>query len=204
MPIRCRNEGTLKALSDEELFVRYREGNELAFNELVARYEPRILGFLRKRLNDEERVLDIAQATFYRVHRARDNYDPRRKFSTWIHTIANNLTKNEYRNQSRRKELNFSDLESKRRAENEGVSPIEFESHTPSPEQSAYQSELRVAIQTAIDRMPDHHREPFVMREIQDMSYDEIAEHMGVPVGTIKSRLFRARTAFMQLLPIPV
>src|SRR5690606_34300369 len=75
-------------LSDEQLFLRYTDGDEEGFRVLMERYEPRIQGFLRKRLNDEERVEDLTQDTFLRIHRARESYDPSRKFSTWIHTIA--------------------------------------------------------------------------------------------------------------------
>src|SRR5690606_40287225 len=87
-------------LTDEQLFQRYTDGDEQGFQVLMERYEPRIQGFLRKRLNDEERVEDLTQDTFLRIHRARESYDPSRKFSTWIHTIANNLLKNEFRNRS--------------------------------------------------------------------------------------------------------
>jgi RNA polymerase sigma factor (sigma-70 family) len=97
-------------LSDEQLFQCYTDGNEAGFQVLMERYEPRIQGFLRKRLNDEERVEDLTQDTFLRIHRARGSYDPSRKFSTWIHTIANNLLKNEFRNRSRRRETVFSEL----------------------------------------------------------------------------------------------
>jgi hypothetical protein len=101
---------SLDQLSDEQLFQRYTDGDENGFQLLMERYEPRIQGFLRKRLSDEERVEDLTQDTFLRIHRARDSYDPGRKFSTWIHTIANNLLKNEFRNRSRRRETAFSEL----------------------------------------------------------------------------------------------
>ena len=85
---------SLDDLTDEQLFQCYTDGDADGFRVLVERYEPRIQGFLRKRLNDEERVQDLTQDTFLRIHRARESYDPARKFSTWIHTIANNLLKN--------------------------------------------------------------------------------------------------------------
>src|SRR5690606_2431282 len=129
-------------LSDERLFERYQAGDEEAFGEIVARYEAQIKGFLLKRLKDEERVEDLTQDTFLRVHRARDRYDSSRKFSTWIYTIASNLLKNEYRNRSRRKETSFSDL---RRETASAVAPtaVEFQSDGPAPDRVAYQSELR-------------------------------------------------------------
>jgi len=194
----------LHELSDEQLFQRYTNGDEHVFRLLVERYEPRIQGFLRKRLNDEERVEDLTQDTFLRIHRARESYDPSRKFSTWIHTIANNLLKNEFRNRSRRRETTFSDLRPELSPAGGPSRPVEFESRGPDPEREAYRSELREAIDTAIERMDEHHRVPFVMREVEDLSYEEIAEAIGIPVGTVKSRLNRARNAFRALLPVPV
>jgi RNA polymerase sigma-70 factor (ECF subfamily) len=194
----------LNELSDEQLFQRYQEGDDAAFRIIVERYEPSIKGFLHKRLKDEERVHDLTQDTFLRVHRARERYDSSRKFSTWIYTIASNLLKNEYRNRSRRRETNFSDLRKEGGTQTAASRPVEFESDQADPEKVAYRAELRDAIRDAIERMDEHHRVPFVMREVEDRTYEEISEAIGVPVGTVKSRLFRARNAFHQLFPVPV
>lgn len=191
-------------LTDEQLFQRYTNGDEEGFQLLMRRYEPRIQGFLRKRLNDEERVEDLTQDTFLRIHRARDSYDPGRKFSTWIHTIANNLLKNEFRNRSRRRETVFSELRPETTPAGGVSRPVEFQAEGADPEQETYRSELRVAIDIAIEQMDEHHRIPFVMREVEDLSYEEIAEAIGIPVGTVKSRLNRARNSFRSLLPVPV
>jgi RNA polymerase sigma-70 factor (ECF subfamily) len=191
-------------LTDEQLFQRYTGGDENGFQLLMERYGPRIQGFLRKRLNDEERVEDLTQDTFLRIHRARDSYDPSRKFSTWIHTIANNLLKNEFRNRSRRRETVFSELRPETSITGGQSRPIEFQAEGADPEQETYRSELREAIDNAIGQMDEHHRIPFVMREVEDLSYEEIAEAIGIPVGTVKSRLNRARNAFRSLLPVPV
>jgi RNA polymerase sigma-70 factor, ECF subfamily len=193
----------LSELTDEQLFQRYQSGDDAAFRVIVERYEPSIKGFLHKRLKDEERVQDLTQDTFLRVHRARQRYDSTRKFSTWIYTIASNLLKNEYRNRLRRRETTFSDL----RRENSGsssVRPVEFESSAADPELVTYRGELKEAIDAAIGQLEEHHRIPFVMREVEDCTYEEIAEAIGVPVGNVKSRLFRARTAFQSLFPVPV
>jgi RNA polymerase sigma-70 factor (ECF subfamily) len=203
-PRHVRSEIPVAELTDEQLFQRYTDGDEQGFRILMERYEPRIQGFLRKRLNDEERVEDLTQDTFLRIHRARESYDPNRKFSTWIHTIANNLLKNEFRNRSRRRETVFSELRPDHGRSGSAVRPVEFESADADPEQETYRSELREAIDTAIGRMDEHHRLPFVMREVEDLSYEEIAEVIGIPVGTVKSRLNRARNSFRSLLPVPV
>jgi RNA polymerase sigma-70 factor, ECF subfamily len=194
----------LRDMTDEALFQRYTQGHDDGFRVLMERYQPRIQGFLRKRLNDEERVEDLTQDTFLRIHRARESYDPARKFSTWIHTIANNLLKNEFRNRSRRRETAFSNLRPDTGASGAAARPVEFAATGHNPERDAYRSELRKAIDTAIGRMDDHHRRPFVMREVEDRTYEEIAEEIGIPVGTVKSRLNRARNSFRMLLPVPV
>jgi RNA polymerase sigma-70 factor (ECF subfamily) len=191
-------------LSAEELFASYQNGDEQAFAEIMERYEPLIKGFLHKRLKDEERVQDLTQDTFLRVHRARARYDSRRKFSTWIYTIASNLLKNEYRNRARRRETAFSELRRETGPSGATSRPLEFESDGPDPERNTYRLELREAITQAIEQMDDHHRIPFVMREVDDRTYEEISEAIGVPVGTVKSRLFRARSAFQTLFPVPV
>src|SRR5215210_668715 len=159
---------SLAEMSDESLFQRYQAGNDEAFREIVRRYEPSIKGFLHKRLKDDERVQDLTQDTFLRVHRARDRYDASRKFSTWIYTIASNLLKNEYRNRSRRRETAFSDLRKDTGQQSAPTRPVEFEGDGPDPERVAYQRELREAIHDAIGRMDEHHRVPFVMREVED------------------------------------
>jgi RNA polymerase sigma-70 factor (ECF subfamily) len=194
----------VEKLSDEQLFQRYTEGDVDVFRELVERYEPRFQGFLRKRLNDEERVQDLTKETFLSIHRARARNDPNRTFSTWIHKIANNLLKNEFRNRSRRRETTFTDLRPAVSPSGGPSRPIEFEARGQDPERDAYRSELREAIDTAIQRMDEHHRVPFVMREVEDLSYEEIAQAIGIPVGTVKSRLNRARSSFRTLLPVPV
>jgi RNA polymerase sigma-70 factor, ECF subfamily len=194
----------LHDMADEDLFQRYTDGSEDGFRVLMERYEPRIQGFLRKRLNDEERVADLTQDTFLRIHRARASYDPSRKFSTWIHTIANNLLKNEFRNRSRRRETAFSELRPEASASGAPARPVEFASNAADPSREAYRSELRSAIDAAIQKMDEHHRIPFVMREVEDRTYEEIAEEIGIPVGTVKSRLNRARNSFRTLLPVPV
>ena len=194
----------LGELTDEQLFQRYTTGDADGFRVLMERYQPRIQGFLRKRLNDEERVEDLSQDTFLRIHRARGSYDPSRKFSTWIHTIANNLLKNEFRNRSRRRETAFSELRPETNSSGSAARPVEFATGGADPEREAYRSELRKAIDAAIERMDEHHRIPFVMREVEDRTYEEIAEEIGIPVGTVKSRLNRARNSFRLLLPVPV
>lgn len=161
------------------------------FGRIVEEYTPQLSGFLAKRLHNREDVEDLVQDTYARVWRAFDRYNADQKFSSWIYTIANNLLKNKYRNNSRKKETSIEELEPSVR--------VALRTNTASPLDATYNGELRERIDYALRRMDRHHRVPFVMREVEDHTYEEISDALGVPVGTVKSRLFRARTAFHDL-----
>lgn len=179
--------------ADEELFVRYQRGDEQAFAVLVERYWERIFGFLLNRLKQRELAEDLTQNTFLRVCQARHTFVPgQSSVSTWIHVIANNLLKNEYRNSGRRRVVAESDL-SRTDANGAPTLPRQVADPAPSPEESVYQGELAGLLRDAIATIPEPHREPFIMREIEHLTYDEIAERLAIPSGTVKSRLNRAR-----------
>ena len=188
----------LYQLSDEDLMEQLQNGVAPAFDIIVHRFQDRLHNFLYRYTHNHEDCEDLVQETFLRVYRSRYSYQRIAKLSTWIYTIASNLLKNEYRNRSRRRETAFSDL----RSDGSDARPVEFESKAEDPERNAYRGELREAIEEAIGQMEEHHRIPFVMREVEDRTYEEISEAIGVPVGTVKSRLFRARNAFQALLPV--
>ena len=184
-------------MSDEELFARYQDGDEQAFASIVERYEPPIQGFLHKRLKDEERVQDLTQDTFLRVHRARERYDARRKFSTWIYTIASNLAKNELRNRSRNPLVLFQTIKKNWQDEER---PLQFEDSNSRPDDMYRKRHLRELVEQSVAQLPEHHRQVFILRELEGKSYEEIAEITGCNLGTVKSRLNRARNAFAAII----
>ena len=187
----------LAALPDEALFERYQDGDDRAFAQLVHRYEPLIKGFLFKRLKDEERVQDLTQDTFLRVHRARHRYDTARKFSTWIYTIASNLAKNELRNRSRNPLVLFQAIRKNWDADQK---PLEWEDNTFRPDDLFRKRHLRQMVESAVEELPEHHRVVFVLRELEGKTYEEIAEITSCNLGTVKSRLNRARNNFAQII----
>lgn len=185
--------------SDEALFVRYASHDDQdAIRILLERYEAPVKAFIRRRIRVEAQVEDLWATTLYRLVRARESYDPTRKFRSWIYTIAGNLLKNEYRSRSRRGEVLFSDFlreEGSRELHRE----IESASGWPDPEEALERKETVRRVRRTIDRLEEQHRVPLTMRFIDDVPYEEIGDAVGIPVGTVKSRLNRARTVFARL-----
>jgi RNA polymerase sigma-70 factor (ECF subfamily) len=189
----------LREQSDEALFVRYASSDDQeAIRILVERYEAPVKAYLRRRIRVEAQVEDLWATTLYRMVRAKDRYDPARKFRSWVYTIAGNLLKNEYRTRSRRGEVLFTDF-----LRQEGARELhrEFEtaSRVPTPDEALERGETVRRVRETLDRLPEQHRVPLTLRFLEDAPYDQIGEASGIPVGTVKSRLNRARTVFARL-----
>jgi RNA polymerase sigma-70 factor (ECF subfamily) len=148
-------------------------------------------------IGDRERAEDLVQEAFLRVHRHLDRFDPSRKFSTWIYTIASNLAKNELRNRSRSP---FVVLERARSGEEDGLSQVDFEDSGTRPDDLYERRSLKALVDATVAKLASHHREVFVLRELEGKSYEEIAEIMHCNLGTVKSRLNRARQSFAELI----
>jgi len=184
-------------VDDSELVRRYLNGDETAFAELVGRYQHRLLAFVYRLTGDRERAEDLVQETFIRVVRHLHRFDRSKKFSTWIYTIASNLAKNELRNRSRSPLVLFQTL---RQHWDEDSRPLEWEDHTYRPDDLFGRRHLHELIERAVAQLPDHHRTVFVLRELEGKTYEEIAEITGCNLGTVKSRLNRARTNFAHII----
>jgi RNA polymerase sigma-70 factor (ECF subfamily) len=182
-------------LSDSELVERYLDGEETCFRELVGRYEGRIVNFIQRSIGDRERAYDLAQETFIRVYRHIHRFDTSKKFSTWIYTIASNLSKNELRNRSRSPLVLFQRLTGNWEEDHR---PIQFEDYSMRPDDLYRKRYLRRLVENTVEELPEHHRLVFRLRELEGKSYEEIAEITGVNLGTVKSRLHRARNSFAQ------
>jgi RNA polymerase sigma-70 factor (ECF subfamily) len=172
-------------------------GDPRAFGLIVARYQVRLLNFVYRMIGDRERAEDLVQEAFLRVHRHLDRFDRSRKFSTWVYTIASNLAKNELRNRSRNPLVLFQAIKAKFEDEDR---PLQFEDTQSRPDDLFRKRHLREMVEQSVGRLPVHHREVFVLRELEGKSYEEIAEITGVNLGTVKSRLNRARTAFADII----
>jgi RNA polymerase sigma-70 factor (ECF subfamily) len=187
----------LKQLDDSAVVAAYLDGNRRAFGELVERYQNRLLNFVYRTTGDRERAEDLVQETFIRVYRHLHRFDQSKKFSTWIYTIASNLAKNELRNRSRNPLVLFQTLMKNRDAD---AQPLEWEDNTYRPDDLFRKRHLKSLVDGAVAELPEHHRKVFVLREMEGKTYEEIAEITSTNLGTVKSRLNRARNNFAQLI----
>lgn len=185
----------LREMSDEALMGQLQSGVEEALEILIERYSERLSFYLRRFVKDEAKVKDMLQETFLRVYRNRHSYVPIAKFSTWLYTIAGNLARSEYR---RRKRQRTYSIYTQNTGGEEFEIPIPAE--TLSPPRYAERDIHRRAIQRALDRLPEEFREVVVFRDIQQLSYEEIAAITGLPLGTVKSRINRGRARLQEML----
>ena len=181
-------------LSDEELIAEFQQNNTVkAFEILVQRYKNPLMNFVYRFLGDYESCTDVVQETMIRLYRNKDSYKSVAKFSTWIYTIAGNLARTEYQ---RRRRRNFFSINSYGE-ENENYE-IPDESYRPDViTDSGIKDKI---IQDALLKVSASYREAVILRDIQELSYEEIAEIMGITVGTVKSKINRGRAQLQILL----
>jgi len=179
--------------TDEDLIARFQNGDEYAFDEIVNRYKDRLLNFVFRFIGQIDESEDIVQDTFLKVYKNKNSYVNIARFSTWIYTIAGNLAKTELRKRKRRRIFSISKM---------GIDDKEFEltSTARTPEENVESVFNEKIIQNAIQKLPDKFRTVIILRDIQELSYDEISKIIGVPLGTIKSRVNRARLKLRELL----
>lgn len=183
----------LGTLADGELVSTAVAGREASFEELVRRYQRPIASYVYRMVGDYDAALDLTQEVFIKVYNSLARYRSEFKFSTWIYKIAHNAAIDHLRRYSVR-ELILS-------AESDGARPeVAIESRRLSPEQESEREERRSEIESVVQTLPAAYRELIVLRHSHDLSYDEIAEVTGLPLGTVKNRLFRAREAMRDLL----
>jgi len=196
-PLKPVRRAELQSLDDNALVTSYLDGVEMAFNVLMERYQTRLLNFVYRTVGDRERAEDLVQEAFVRVYRHLARFDRSKKFSTWIYTIASNLAKNELRNRARNPLVYFQAMTSGWDDEDR---PLEFEDTSARPDDAFERRQLRELVDAAVRRLPAHHRQVFVLRELEGRSYEEIAEMTQCNLGTVKSRLNRARAAFASVV----
>jgi len=187
----------LEELSDSHVVQRFLDGDPRAFGELVGRYDKRLINFVYRTVGDRERAQDLVQETFVRVYRHLHRFDQTKKFSTWIYTIAGNLAKNELRNRSRNPMVLFQTIKKNWEADHR---PLEWEDPKLRPDDLFRKRHLREMVEGAVEELPEHHRIVFVLRELEGKTYEEIAEITGCNLGTVKSRLNRARNNFARII----
>jgi RNA polymerase sigma-70 factor (ECF subfamily) len=185
------------ALDDGHVVRAFLEGNDRAFDELVSRYQVRLLNFIYRTVGDRERAEDLVQEVFIRIYRHLHRFDQTKKFSTWAYTIASNLAKNELRNRSRNPLVLFQTIKRHWEADHR---PLQFEDSSSRPDDLFRKRHLRELVEQSVSKLPEHHRVVFVLRELEGKTYEEIAEITGCNLGTVKSRLNRARNSFAAII----
>ena len=176
--------------TDKELVKRVQKGDKGAFDLLVLKYEQKIVNLVMRYVRDPEQALDITQEAFIKAYRALPRFRGDSAFYTWLYRIAVNTAKNYLAAQRRRPmdvELDMQD-------------PEQYGLHaklkeTDDPEGVNLSRELQETLERAIEALPDDLRTAIILRELDGMSYEEIAQTMDCPVGTVRSRIFRARDA---------
>ncbi len=177
-------------LLDDELVRRVQNGDKKAFDVLVRRYQHKIVPLITRYLKDPSEAQDVAQESFVKAYRALPNFRGDSAFYTWLYRIAINTAKNHLVSRSRRSSDYDIDVET---AEQYGISERLMDQGTP--EHLLLRDEIAQTVHQAIEDLPDELRTAITLREFDGMSYEEIAQTMSCPVGTVRSRIFRAREA---------
>lgn len=187
------NETLLKSASDEQLIAKFQQGDLSAFDQIVERYQGQLINFVGRLLNDRNAAEDIVQETFLRVYRNKHRYKEIARFSTWIYTIAGNLARTELR---RRKIRNFFSISQR----GEGEKDYEIPDTDIDVEKSVEGSLVKEMILREVMKLPVYFREVIILRDLQDLSYEEISQILNVPLGTVKSRVNRGRSQIQKRL----
>ena len=176
--------------ADQQLVERVQKGDKAAFDMLVLKYQHRVLGLVGSYISDYQEVQDVAQEAFIKAYRAIDKFRGDSSFYTWLYRIAVNTAKNHLVSKGRK--VPESDID---------VHDADFLDTAvalrvvDTPERNLYRDEIEQVIHDVIRRLPDELRTAVMLREFDGLSYDEIANVMDCPVGTVRSRIFRAREA---------
>lgn len=186
------NLASISELSDSELIARSLRGGADHFEALVHRYQRPITGYVYRMLGDFEASLDVTQEVFIKVYNSLSKYSSDYKFSTWLYRIAHNAAIDHIR----RNNITAQSLETEN---DEGSFEMQLQSKAPNPEQERERSEWRTEIEVVVGCLPPAYRDLIVLRHSHDLSYDEIKDITGLPLGTVKNRLFRAREMMREL-----
>jgi RNA polymerase sigma-70 factor, ECF subfamily len=183
----------LKELRDEDLVVLVQKGQRRAFDEIVTRYKGRLYSFILRMVKDPSLAEELTQETLIRVYLHADKYREIARFSTWVFTIATNLVRNRMRQQSR-----LPRLLSLNPVPDEDEMPLDPPDPLADPSRDLEGEELGRLINEASAKIPEKYRIPFLLRELEQLSYEEIQQVTGLKLGTVRSRINRARTRFRQ------
>jgi RNA polymerase sigma-70 factor (ECF subfamily) len=178
--------------SDEDLMKRCREGDMSAFELIVLRYKDAIFNFVYHFLMDYHRAQDISQETFLRVLKNVNRYKPRNQFKTWLYRIAVNLCKNDIRYENRHKTLSLDDPDI-------NIDRLAVNLYN-TPDKLYEKKEMRNLVKNVLRTIPEDQRLAIIMREYQNLSYEEIASALNCSLGATKSKIYRARQNIKKII----
>lgn len=185
-----RQESVRQLALDQELVRRVQGGDGTAFDALVRKYQHRIVGLIGRYISDWSECQDVAQDTFIRAYRAIGNFRGDAQFYTWLHRIAVNTAKNHLVARNRRPPMDDVEVGDAEQFDT-GIRLRDNDT----PERELMRQQIEQTVMRVVNGLPDDLRDAISMREVDGLSYDEIAQKMGCPIGTVRSRIFRAREA---------
>jgi RNA polymerase sigma-70 factor (ECF subfamily) len=185
----------LSSVRDEDLIFMVQEGHRKAYDEIVARYKGRLFSFILRMVKDPTLAEELTQETLIRIYVHAAKYREIAKFSTWAFTIATNLVRNKMRQRSRRPRMI-----SLNPAPMDDEMPVDPPDKVADPSEGIHREELAEIIAEATSRIPEKYRIPFLLREVDQLSYEEIQQVTGLKLGTVRSRINRARNRFRALI----
>lgn len=171
-------------MEDEQLMVRYQDGDLRAFEELYRRYGRQIYAFFRRRVNSEEDAADLYQDTFLKLHQDRSTYQTGRRFRTWIFTIARNTLTDFYRTSATRNKVMI--------PEDSARPTSEIQADGPSPDHALEKVDIRGILEAAIEELPETQRDVLLLRSYDELSYAEIGDILGLAENAARQAMFRA------------
>jgi len=197
----CRRgmaEAELSQELDQELVRRVQRGDSAAFDLLVRKYQHRIVGLIGRYVADWSECQDVAQETFLRAYRALGNFRGDAQFYTWLHRIAVNTAKNHLVASNRRPPTDDIDVDDAEQF----ASGMRLRDND-TPERELMRQQLEQTVMRAVQSLPEELRVAITLREVDGLSYEEIAKRMDCPIGTVRSRIFRAREAIdLEMKPL--
>ncbi len=180
--------------NDRDLAVRIQKGDRNAFTELVSAYQNRIFNFTYQFFRNEDLAAELTQETFLRVFRFLRRYDPKKKFSTWIYSIAKNICIDEYRRLKRGKTVSMHEIPP-------GAIVGDSDArHLKDPSYISMQMEERMFIEESIALLPEKYRMAIILCYFQDLSYREIGDILGISLNLVKVRIFRAKKRLLEIM----
>ncbi len=185
--------------SDEELFKLFRAGNASAFDALVHRYEGELFGYLNRYLRSRDLAEDTFQNTFMTIYQKAENFEEGKKFKPWLYAIATNQAIDASRKRKRRQAVSLeSEWDSGESSAKAGNLRDALEGHNEKPDNLAILGEKKIQVRKAIDMLPENLRQVLLLAYFHEFKYQEISEVLGIPLGTVKSRLHAALEKFQQ------